>query len=202
MREDNIACMLCHMPDRLLQTRTAARCTICRSPNRAAIEELIWARSKRELNREGGPTNLEYVQARAKALGIPKLHSTTITRHLKAHIAIINDAQAQAIVKKDVRTTVEAEIAANPEVRRTPEEFLDLVVSAAYQRLLADPASATTDQAIAAINARTRRKSEEGTAQLMQLLAKSTGAALAALSTTKPAEDVIEAEVVQEIPAA
>lgn len=183
------------------QVKTAERCKICQCAHRSEIEDTIVIGRRGELLDSGIRPTQKWIQENAERLWGLTINASNIHAHFKkgGHF-VEGDPSELAQAQRDVATEMAA-LVTSGDVELVPvEKFLETVVALGYQRVLLDPSKVSVQDALKAVAELTKRKHDETTAKLMAALGAATEQALRHIPPPAPAEPVIEAEIVQEIP--
>lgn len=182
-----------------VQVKTVDRCKICQSQHRAEIEDTVILGRRGELLDNGIRPTQKWMFENAERLWGITLNSANIHAHFKKDGHFLEGDPAQlAQASRDVSTEMAQLIQGQGIDAVSVEKFLETVIALGYQRLLLDPGKVTVEHALKAVAELTKRKHDETTAKLMQVLAAGTEQALRRIGAPEP-EPVIEAEVVEEV---
>jgi hypothetical protein len=169
------------------------------SPHRGEIEDLLVLRQRGETMKDGTrPTEKWFLETSGARWGMP-LNKANIHTHFSKHFKPGNPLDAKKSEVQDARTKIETLIREKGLEIVPPEQFLELIVSVAHKRALADPASITVDQGMKAVAELTKRKHDEQTASLMAGLVGAVQTVAQGV-TQRPEPEVLvvsEAEVVE-----
>lgn len=188
------------------QIKTEPLCKICSSPKRAEIEDLLALRSKKQsILVDGVETRVTetYIFSIAVQEFGFRLNSANITSHFKKHFQMGDPVSLEASKKERVEQLRER-IESGEMERKTPEEFLDLLITLGFEKAELDPNSVTLDHALKAVAEKTKRKIDEGRDTLLQSLGRAVEASVERIPLPAPAPAVdgtppgeIEAEAVE-----
>lgn len=180
------------------QTKTVDRCKICQCPHRAEIEDTIVIGRRGELLDNGIKPTQKWIQENAERLWGITVNASNIHAHFKkgGHF-VEGDPSELAQQQRDVATELIQLVNSGDVEVPTVEKFLETIYALAYQRVLLDPSKISVQDGLKAVAELTKRKHDETTAKLMAALGAATEQAL---RRVEPPGQVVEAEVVQEIP--
>lgn len=156
----------------VLATKTELRCKLCAHPRRPEIDALLERRSKRERDEDGNNINVDYVRGRLREMGVPNPTAENIKVHWKKHCEVITSRELDVRQEAAIETVEKAK---RGELEVSADEFLDFVIAQGFAeaeaRILLDGrAGVTIDQALKAVEAKTRRRQEEAQADLLRSL--------------------------------
>ena len=194
------------LPELGVQIATIPACKVCSAKKRHEIEDMyVMGRRKLALP-DGKVPNVKWMAENSKGLFGVELDRQNIHSHVAKHFqegdpAVLNPLVADGVSElKDLMERGEL-----PEV--TPDDYLKLYVSLAYQKLLSNPNSVTNDGAIKAIDSLTRRKHNDVQDRLMEELVGAIGSSTQRMIQTQPMRQLepetvtVEAEEVDDAPA-
>lgn len=164
----------------VLQIRSEAKCKICASPERSAVDDVLERRSRRE---EG--YNLEASLEKIAALGVVHPTKENITNHWKKHCEVVTEkefrkrqvdeaveaAETDERVRGLIASIVGEEYFDQPRVL-TPDETLQVVQAAGVYDLIqrvrkGERLGVTVDHLLKSIDGATRRKSNDAATALV-----------------------------------
>lgn len=180
------------------QVRTIPLCKICKSERREDIERLLELRSNRANDHAGVRINADYVKRVMIDFGIRNPTLENIQVHWRDHCKVVD----QEVVSREQKVLRDAckQLAAKyeghlPSADEYPELILEIDGVAKLSSLAkGELPKITTDQALKAIDVKTRRKVNERVADLIGLTGEAIG-----LAIERQRGSVIEGEVVEEI---
>ena len=184
------------------QVKTVDRCKICGCAHRAEIEDMIVIGRRGELLDNGIKPTQKWIQENAERLWGITVNASNIHAHFKAdggHFVEGDPAELEQ-QQRDLATEMVHLVQSGDVEMVSIEKFCETVIALGYQRVLLDPSKVTIQDALKAAAELTKRKHDETTAKLMQALAAGTEAALRRIEPPKPPDQIVDAEIVQEIP--
>lgn len=173
----------------VVATHSEYRCKLCRHDKRPEIDALLERRSRREKDREGRLINEQYVIARLREWDVPNPTRDNLNLHWKKHCEVISD---EVVAEATKNVTEALELLGERLLTRDlgPDTLTDDLIEIAQVSLREQVAKGvmpkvTIDQALKAIDTKTRRKHNDRVNALLDVQAE---ALTQSLGFHRPAE--------------
>jgi hypothetical protein len=172
----------------VIAAKTEPRCKLCRHPERAAIDALLEVRSNRGKDADGNVVNLDYVLAKLAELGVENPTEENCKTHWKRHCEVVTQRE----VERQEEVFAEAIERFNGGERVDPDELLEFVIfhgklDAESRLLQSGTAGITIDQALKAVDGKTKRKHNEAQTAILGALGEGLSRVFAVAGPDRPA---------------